>query len=57
MTGAKGVKNGNAKLNPEKVKAIRKSAGKITQEELAEIYGVDRSTIANIIYNKTWKHV
>lgn len=54
---ASGERNGNSKLTGEKVRAIRFSKGKITQRELAEIYGVDRTTIARIQGEKTWVHV
>ena len=51
-----GESNGNCKLSDEMVKAIRWSKGKITQRELADIYRVHRTTIANIQTNKTRKH-
>lgn len=53
-TGASGESNGNAKLNWNKVDAIRRSKGKITQRELAEIYGVSRVTIARIQTGVIW---
>ena len=52
-----GETNGNAKLTNEKVKAIRWSKGKITQRELADIYGIHRTTIARIQTNKIWNHI
>lgn len=55
--GVCGVENPNSKLNPEKVRAIRSSRYLITQEELADIYGVSRSAIAKIQMRKTWKQV
>lgn len=54
---ALGEDNGNSKLTVEKVKAIKRSKGKITQRELAEIYGVTRTTIARIHCGLTWEHV
>jgi len=56
-TGAKGQANGNAKLTDEKVRAIKRSKGKITQRELAEIYGVTRSIIGKIQCGMLWSHV
>lgn len=52
-----GEKNGLSKLTNEKVRAIKRSKGQLTQNELAEIYGVHRSTIARIQAGKIWKHV
>lgn len=52
------LRQGCAKLNPEKVKKIRKlftSGVKIAL--LAKSYDIDRKTIRSAIQNKTWKHV
>jgi group I intron endonuclease len=50
-----GDKNGQAKLNWEKVRAIReeKKSGMLDRE-LATKYGVTRTTITLIVNNKTW---
>lgn len=55
----KGSKHGRAKLNEEKVVEIKKllKEGKLTQTEIAKIYGVSRRTIGSIKNHKTWKHV
>ena len=50
-----GVNNGNAKLNENKVHAIRAS-GK-THRELAEEYGVSKTTITHIKQGLRWSHV
>lgn len=53
---AKGEKNGSAKLTKEKVKEIREryKKGDITQTKLGEEYGVDRTSIRDIINFKNW---
>tara|TARA_R100000656_G_scaffold105351_1_gene77480 strand:+ start:771 stop:1271 length:501 start_codon:yes stop_codon:yes gene_type:complete len=56
----RGVKNGRAKLNEEKVKAIKKvltSDTKVNQAELARKYGVNKIQITHIKQGKTWSHV
>ena len=52
-----GELNGNAKLTAEKVKAIRRSRYHLSQRELAEIYGVHRTTIARIQMELIWPSV
>lgn len=52
---AKGVHNGRSKLNPEKVKEIRKSD--MTTVQLGRLYGVDRKVIYDIRKYKLWKDV
>jgi len=60
--GATGSKHGadgyNAKLTSEAVSEIRSryAAGGITQQQLGEAHGVNRSTIGYIVRNNTWKH-
>lgn len=49
---AKGVDNGSAKLNEEKVKEIRES--KLPYRTLAVIYGVSFGHIANIRARRVW---
>lgn len=50
---APGEKNGSAKLTWAKVNDIRKS-GK-TPSQLAEMYGVTKSSISRILTNQSWK--
>jgi len=45
------------KLTPNDIIAIRQAKGTITQRELAEQYGVSKSTIERIQYNSSWKHI
>lgn len=58
-TAARGVNNGNSKLHPSQVIAIRNiySDGGITQKRLAELYGVTQPAIGSIIRNETWRHL
>lgn len=51
-----GVQNGSAKLTVESVQQIRDryAAGGILQAELAREYGVDNSSISNVITGKNW---
>ncbi|GAF74396.1 unnamed protein product [marine sediment metagenome] len=52
----KGEKNNNAKLTESDVKEIR-SDNKHSQRMLGRMYGVEKSTIASIKNDKTWKHI
>lgn len=47
------------KLTTEQVRAIRAEyvKGKVTQQYLADKYGVKRRTVGNIVTRKTWRHV
>ncbi len=53
-----GSMNGSAKLNEEKVSAIRKLrlSGK-SLNEIAISYGVTGSNVSSICHNRIWKHV
>lgn len=51
----RGSQNSNAKLTAAEVLEIRASTAR--PAEIAEKYGVARSTIMNIINRKTWEHV
>lgn len=44
----------NVKLSWVKVREIRKLSGVISQQKIADIYNVSRSTIKDIVTNKTW---
>lgn len=53
------LKNHNCKLNEGKIIEIRVhlKEGKLTQKQIAEIYGVSRGNISCIKLGKTWGHV
>ena len=52
-----GERNGQSKLNKEKVLFIRKNIGKLSQTEIANKLGVSRRLISYVINKKTWKSV
>lgn len=54
-----GEKNPNSKLTLEQVRFIhhRYAQGGISHEKLAEVIGVNESTIYNILNRRTWKDV
>jgi DNA-binding transcriptional regulator YiaG len=55
-TKAKGETKRNAKLNEKKVRAIRK-AKDVTQNVLAERYGISKSTVQAVLNHETWRHI
>jgi len=61
MFGSKrpGEKSGNHTLTEQKVINIRidLKEGLLTQKEIGEMFGVDRTTISKIKSGKTWKHI
>lgn len=54
-----GSDNGNSKLTPENVLQIRKikSERKISNKEIASMFGVEKSTVGYIIKRKLWNHI
>ena len=56
---ARGSAHGNAKLDEDRVREIRKlyAQGGVSQQALADRFGVDQSKISGIVRNKTWTHV
>ncbi len=52
-----GERNGQSKLTEADVRAIRSLSGTMTHREMAERFGVSRSTIGVIIQRKKWAHV
>lgn len=50
-----GQLNGRCKLDPDRVKAIRRSTG--TFLSIAECFGVSRRTIGRIKHSKSWLHI
>lgn len=57
LSERRGEKNTNARLTEEQVLAIRALKGKISQREIAALFGVARSTIDDIHSGRTWKHL
>jgi hypothetical protein len=53
----RGVENHNAKLNPTKVREIRRLSGKLSMKALARIFGVTKFAIYSVIHRLTWKQV
>ena len=55
----KGESHPMAQLNEEKVKDIRQkfATGQYKRKELAQMFGMERTTIEKIINRKLWKHI
>lgn len=55
----RGSKNQNAKLDEQKVIAIREeyAAGEVSQTALAEKNGVNQTKISDVVCGRTWSHV
>lgn len=51
----RGETNGNAKLTQEQVIQIKSNPNKLTQYQLADLYGVKRPCIAKIQRGKIWR--
>lgn len=54
-----GVTNPMAKLNEDDIRAIRKACTEygLMQKDVAVVWGVSKSSVANIMAGKTWSHV
>ena len=52
-----GEGNPSAKLTSEEVRYIKNAKGKISQNKLAKMFLVGKSTIRDIHQEKTWKHI
>lgn len=50
-----GVKNGQSKLNENRVREIKR--GELTRQQYADKFGVSKSTIDQVVWGNTWKHV
>ena len=56
--GARGERQGSAKLTQSDVRSIRKLARKgKTQQEIADLFKIDRSNVSIIVLRKGWRHV
>ena len=54
----KGLSNGRALLKEDDVSAIRAAAARgVSQESLAEAYGVGQTAISKIVLRQTWSHL
>lgn len=56
-SGAKGSKNGRAKVTEQIVVEIRLLKGTMPVKDICERYKISVSSVERIIYNKGWKHV
>lgn len=56
---AVGEAAGNAKLTDDAVREIRRryAEGGISQQKLADEYGVNQSKISDVVNRRTWRHV
>lgn len=52
-----GVAHPDALLDEEKVRQIRSLSGTVTQQAMAEKFGVSRSAIEHVVVGRNWKHV
>lgn len=54
-----GEENSVSKLTNFRVKAIRRlyATGKVTQQKIAEMAGIDQGNVSSICLRKTWKHI
>ena len=54
-----GEKNVNAKLTEDDVNKIREEFdyGHFTQKEVADYYGVERTTVRDILNYRSWRHI
>jgi hypothetical protein len=53
-TTVRGTKNGQSKLRPDEVLAIRKMRGRLSQRKIREKFGVNQSTIWRIQNGQRW---
>lgn len=52
-----GEKNGVAKLTEQDIQEIRSLRKKVRQETVAQLYGIDQTTVSRIQLGGSWKHV
>jgi predicted XRE-type DNA-binding protein len=56
--GAIGTKHGNAILNPDLVRLIRRlSSEGVSQRRIAAVIGVSQSAVSAVITRRLWRHV
>ena len=56
-TRNRGERNGMARLTAEDVARIRKLGGVLKQRLVAEMFGIDQSTVSNLMRGERWGHV
>ena len=54
---AKGERNGQAKLDEDKVQVIKLLKGRMTQEAIGGLFGVKQNQVSRIHSGKRWSHV
>ena len=56
---ARGESSGMSKLTNQAVREIREryAAGGVTQQQLADVYGVSQSKISDVVNRRTWRHL
>jgi len=52
-----GAANHMSKLNPDKVRSIRTYRGKLSDRKTAKLFDVTKTTVRNIWFGITWRHV
>jgi hypothetical protein len=57
VSPVRGERHAAAKLSERQVRAIRKISREFSQREIAEVLGIEQTTISAIRSGKTWKHV
>lgn len=57
--GMPGERNGQAKITNEQAREIKRllAEGKLTQPQIADIFGVSRGIVTKINVGQTWKHL
>jgi hypothetical protein len=53
----RGETHGQALLTADDVRMIRSLVGSVSQKELARRYGVDPSSVSNIVRRRYWRHL
>lgn len=57
LSTARGERSGKAKLSDEIVREIRRLAGTMSQQKIADMFGTPQTNISLIIRRKAWAHV
>ena len=55
-THARGTNNASALLSPHEVKQILRLKGEMTQQEIADEYGISRQAVSDIHRGITWSY-